>query len=106
MGDPSNNDIEQSTAIANAAAEAGQQGVLADLETAQKIFTQNIAQQIVVSRQHALDMIQLAIVAKSVSLIDQARSDDNSDGLDQVVKEICKSFNELDELRNQSLKGL
>lgn len=70
-------EIVQSIAIANATTIASQPAVLANLALANEILNANLRQQAQIAQQQALNLLTLAVVAKSVATI---LRDDPGDG--------------------------
>lgn len=64
-------DIVQAIAISNAKSIGEQPAILANLALAQQIFNQNMQQQIALSQQQAMNQIQMAAVAKCVTMIEK-----------------------------------
>lgn len=63
--------IVQAIAISNAKSVGEQPAILANLALAQQMFKQNLEQQAAVSRQQALNQVQVAATAKSIAAVDK-----------------------------------
>ncbi|BBL71920.1 hypothetical protein [Methylogaea oryzae] len=99
------NEIVQAIATANAESIGEQPAVLANLALAQEIFNRNMQQQIALSQQQALNLIQLAVVAKCVAIIDKLDVSADPAGTQQLVggiKEILKCVSGLQEQAKQT----
>lgn len=88
-------DIVQSIAISNAKSIGEQPAILANLALAQQIFNQNMQQQIALSQQQAMNQIQMAAVAKCVTMIEKADGCKNQSVLDQMQEDIKKLMDSL-----------
>ncbi|MCK9200904.1 MAG: hypothetical protein M0P59_03530 [Gallionella sp.] len=96
MAEPTNSLI----AMPDAESTGDQPKILENLALAQQIFNQNLQQQIALNQQQALNVIQLAVVAKCAAIIEKIDVPGDQAGVAQLVeaiKEIMQCVSNLQE---------
>jgi len=92
------NQIVQAIAISNAKAIGEQPSILANLALANQILNNNMQQQLLISQQQAMSQIQMATLAKCVSLITKNDKEDpaKSDNVQDMVHLMQKMFQQME----------
>lgn len=103
MSDTRPEEIAQTTAVSNATSTGEQPAILANLALVQQIFNQNLQQQLALSQQQAMNQLQLATVAKCVSLIAHADGTMSQAQFQQMLQDIQAFLRELDVLKSKTL---
>lgn len=84
-------EIVQAIAIANAKSIGEQPAILANLALAQQMFKQNLEQQATLSRQQALNQVQVAATAKSIATINKGAGEAGQATLAPLTEAISKT---------------
>ncbi|MEM7251277.1 MAG: FAD-binding monooxygenase [Pseudomonadota bacterium] len=85
-------DIVESISIANAKSIAEQPAILSNLALAQQVFNQNLAQQIALSTQQAMNQITMAAASKCVSMIAESTEADATDKAAHAIEDLGRFF--------------
>lgn len=78
------NEIVQGLAIANATTIGSQPAILANLALANEVLNANLQQQAQIAQQQAVNLLTLAVVAKSVATILRDRPADQSSSASEI----------------------
>jgi histidyl-tRNA synthetase len=92
------NQIVEAIAISNAKSVGEQPAILANLALANHILNSNMQHQLLISQQQAMSQIQMATLAKCVSIITRNDKEDpaKSDSVKDMVKLMQKMFEEME----------